>query len=46
MAAYATSVFENAEIILTYDGQEIFRDKSKLSPVDTYKRLLKQQIWA
>lgn len=41
MAAYATSVFENAEIILTYDGQEIFRDKSKLSPVDTYKKALK-----
>ena len=42
ITAYATSVFENAEIVLNYDGEEILKEKTRLSPVDTYKKTIKK----
>lgn len=43
IAAYATGVYENAEVVLTYGLSEIFRENVKLSPVDVYKRILKKK---
>lgn len=43
IAAYATGIYENAEVVLTYGLSEIFRENVKLSPVDVYKRILKKK---
>ncbi|UZQ85205.1 DUF5107 domain-containing protein [Thermoclostridium stercorarium] len=43
IAAYATGIYENAEVVLTYGLIEIFRENVKLSPVDVYKRILKKK---
>lgn len=40
IVVYATSVCEEAEIVLTYEEREIFKTVTKLSPVDTFKKNL------
>ncbi len=38
VVVYATGVYENAEIVLTYDGREVFKNCTKISPVDIFKK--------
>lgn len=40
ICAYGTSRYEGAEVVVTYGGDEIFRKKITLSPVDIYEELL------
>ncbi len=40
IVVYATAVYEEAEIVLRIRGQEVLREKAKLSPVDIYEREL------
>ena len=35
---YATSVYENAAVVLKKDGKELLRENVKISPVDIYKK--------
>ena len=35
---YATSAYENAEIVLTVRGETVLRETTKLSPVDIYEK--------
>lgn len=37
LAVYATAVYEDAEVVLSYDGKEIYREKVKLSPEEVYR---------
>ena len=37
---YATELFENADIIITYDGKEILSEKATISPENTFCREL------
>ena len=40
VCAYATSPQPDAEIVVSYDGKEIFRESASLSPVDIYEKEL------
>lgn len=40
VVVYATGVYENAEVVLSYDGEEVFRETVKISPVDIYRKSL------
>ncbi len=41
VVAYATSLYEKAEIVLEYEGKEIYRSNAKLSPVDIFDEVIK-----
>ncbi|MDC7293737.1 DUF5107 domain-containing protein [Butyrivibrio sp. DSM 10294] len=44
ICAYATQLYEEAEINATYKGEVIFREKTKLSPNDIYEKELPVNI--
>ncbi|SHH90278.1 Tetratricopeptide repeat-containing protein [Butyrivibrio fibrisolvens DSM 3071] len=37
ICAYATQLYKQAEIIVNYDGKDIYKEKCPLSPVDIYE---------
>ncbi len=41
--AYATGIYEGAEVILTYDGATLLSEDTKLSPVDTYAKTMEKE---
>jgi len=41
---YATGTYEQAAIILQYDGKEIFKEVAMLSPVSIYKTVVKKEV--
>lgn len=40
--AYASSLYPEAEVSLTYEGESLFTENVKLSPVDTYTKTLEK----
>ena len=44
ICAYGTQKYENAEIVVRYHGEEIFRERTVLSPNDIYEKTLKLGI--
>ncbi|MGN0412311.1 MAG: DUF5107 domain-containing protein [Lachnospiraceae bacterium] len=44
IAAYATQVFQNAVVMLTYDGRVLFREETKLSPNDVFIKTIKKNV--
>ncbi|HAV01062.1 MAG TPA: DUF5107 domain-containing protein [Lachnospiraceae bacterium] len=44
ICAYATEPYEKAAVIVSYDGNEIYREETGLSPVDIYEKELALDI--
>ncbi len=40
ITAYATTVFENATILIEYDGNTVFKEIINLSPIDIFSKIL------
>lgn len=38
VCAYATSLYANAKVVITYEGKEIFKESCTLSPTQTYEK--------
>ncbi|MBQ8822301.1 MAG: DUF5107 domain-containing protein [Lachnospiraceae bacterium] len=43
MKVYATGVYPEAEVILSYAGEKLFGENVKLSPIDTYTKTLEKE---
>ena len=41
---YGTKTYESADIVVTDDGREVYRESTKLSPVDIYRKVLPLEI--
>ena len=37
VCVYGTRLYEEAEVVVSYRGEEVYREKTKLSPVDIYE---------
>ncbi len=44
ICVYGTEKYDDADITVLYEGEEIFRDKAKLSPVDIYEKTVNLSI--
>lgn len=44
ICVYATEKYEDAEIVVLYEGREIYREKTLLSPVDIFEKEISLQI--
>jgi len=43
ICVYATSLYEDGEVVVSYDGEEMMREKIRLSPTDLYHRTIPAQ---
>ena len=44
IAVYVTAVYEAIEIVLSYDGKEIYREKRNLSPEEVFRHTVELQL--
>ena len=44
ICVYGTKTYESADIVVTDDGREVYRESTKLSPVDIYRKVLPLEI--
>ena len=44
ICVYGTKAYESADVVVTDDGREVYRESTKLSPVDIYRKVLPLEI--